>query len=159
MASLSGPLAQHSLHLSRPFQSGSLCLYCVGSQSFFERQCLQIGQSIALQQVLCSTLPCSKCSAPPCPTASALQHLALRGSDFLLAGFLWAEFCCPSCLADFCWPIFVGRIIRIAGPKCYAELSELLAKDRNVVNEIIGQELIAILIVHSLNAKSVHKTN
>ena len=73
--------------------------------------------------------------------------------------FVWAEFCWPSCLADFCWPIFVGRIIRIAGPKCYAELSELLAKDRNVVNEIIGQELIAILIVHSLSAKSVHKTN
>ena len=56
--------------LSRPFQSGSLCLYCVGSQSFFERQCLQIGQSIALQQVLCSTLPCTKYSAAPCPTAS-----------------------------------------------------------------------------------------
>ena len=33
-----------------------------------------------------------------------------------------------------------------------------LAKEKRVANEIIGQELIAILIVNSLNAKSVHKT-
>ena len=69
MASSSGPLAQHSLHLSRPFQSGSRCSYCDGSHSLFGRHCLQIGQSIY-----------SKRSAAPCPTSSALQQLALRGS-------------------------------------------------------------------------------